>query len=219
MTVIRQVRDSQTWRRVQGLPARLLDEALKEKSAFKKAAVKAQLAVAIQILIVAPMRISNLVALSLDENLIRPGGSDSPVHIVIPDFDVKNGVPLEYPLPVKVSQIIDLYRSRFRHLLKGSNGPWLFPGQTGGHKAQRTMSQQITEILWKECGIRMTPHQFRHAAGAVILKYDPANYELVRRVLGHKCLQTTINAYIGLESLEAARLFSKIAMDETEREK
>ncbi len=42
------------------------------------------------------------------------------------------------------------------------------------------------------------------------------NYEFVRRVLGHKSLQTTINAYIGLETLDAARLFSQIALGERE---
>jgi integrase len=219
MAVIRQVLDEQTWRRVQNLPQRLMDEALQNKTALDRAAVKAQIAVAIQILIVAPLRISNLVALSLDENLVRPAGPNGQIHIVIPDYDVKNGMPLEYPLPEKVSRMTDFYCSRFRHVLKGSNGPWLFPGQNGGHKVQRTMSQQITETLWRACGIRMTPHQFRHAAGAIILKYDPGNYELVRRVLGNKSLQTTINAYVGLETLDAARLFSRIALGETEREK
>ena len=32
-------------------------------------------------------------------------------------------------------------------------------------------------------------------AAALILEKDPANYGFVRRVLGHKNLQTTINFY------------------------
>lgn len=39
-------------------------------------------------------------------------------------------------------------------------------------------------------------------------------YELARRVLAHKNLQTTINADVGFESLEAARLFARIALGE-----
>ena len=216
MAVIRQVLDERTWRRVQDLPTRLMNEALEETAAFHRAAVNAQIAVAIQILIVAPLRMSNLATISFDENLLRPPGPNGPTHLVIPDYDVKNGVPLEYPLPDKVSRMIDIYCSRFRHHLRGSNGPWLFPGKIGGHKGPEPLSRQISERLWKECGVKMTPHQFRHAAAAIILKHNPGNYELVRRILGHKNLQTTINFYIGLESLEAARLFSVIALGEAD---
>ena len=49
--------------------------------------------------------------------------------------------------------------------------------------------------ITKEIRIRVTPHQFRHLAAAFILEKDPANYGFVRRVLGHKNLQTTINFY------------------------
>lgn len=214
MAVIRQVLDDETWQRVRDLPSRLMDEALAEATALKRAAVKAQKAVAIQILIVAPIRIGNLAAISIDENLVRPAGPDGPIHLVFPDYDVKNGVPLEFPLPDKVARMIDLYRTRFRHFLRGSNEPWLFPGPLGTHKVPRTLSQQISEALWKDCGLKMTAHQFRHAAAAIILKNDPGNYELVRRVLVHKNQQTSVNAYIGLESVDAARLFSRIALGE-----
>ena len=40
----------------------------------------------------------------------------------------------------------------------------------------------------------------------------PGEYELVRRLLGHRNVQTTINAYIGLENLHASEIFSKIVM-------
>lgn len=60
----------------------------------------------------------------------------------------------------------------------------------------------------------MTVHQFRHAAGAVILKHRPGEYELVRQLLGHRNVQTTINCYIGLESIRASEIFSKIIMDQ-----
>ena len=43
-----------------------------------------------------------------------------------------------------------------------------------------------------------------------MLKADPGNYELVRRVLGHRNITTTHNFYIGLETLEATRLFGEM---------
>jgi|HubBroStandDraft_6_1064221.scaffolds.fasta_scaffold1572640_1 integrase len=77
----------------------------------------------------------------------------------------------------------------------GVASPWLFPGESDGHKTETTLSGQIIDRITKEIGIRVTPHQFRHLAAAFILEKDPANYEFVRRVLGHKNLQTTINFY------------------------
>ena len=46
-----------------------------------------------------------------------------------------------------------------------------------------------------------------------MLKADPGNYELVRRVLGHRSITTTRNFYIGLETLEATRLFGEMVTD------
>ena len=56
----------------------------------------------------------------------------------------------------------------------------------------------------------MTVHQFRHAAGALLLKHRPGEYELVRQLLGHRSVQTTINSYIGLENIQASEIFSQI---------
>jgi len=35
---------------------------------------------------------------------------------------------------------------------------------------------------------------------------------IVRQLLGHRNVQTTINAYIGLENIHASEIFSKIVM-------
>jgi integrase len=59
----------------------------------------------------------------------------------------------------------------------------------------------------------MTVHQFRHAAAAIILQRRPGEYELVRRILGHHNVQTTINSYVGLENIQANEIFSKIVME------
>ena len=63
------------WREVVKLPAALMAQArLLREQAPVKAAVTAQLAVAIGILIFAPVRLGNLVQIRLDHNLIKPGG-------------------------------------------------------------------------------------------------------------------------------------------------
>jgi integrase len=89
----------------------------------------------------------------------------------------------------------------------------LFPGQRRGVKGKTSFSGQISDRIYEGTGVRMTVHQFRHAAGALLLWRRPGEYELVRQLLGHRNVQTTINAYIGLENIRASEIFSKIVME------
>jgi len=95
-------------------------------------------------------------------------------------------------------------------LLRGSNELWLFPGESGGHKDAKTLSGQITEQIEEATGLFITVHQFRHAAAAIWLKYHPGDYETVRRMLGHLNIQTTINFYCGLETMQANMRFGDL---------
>jgi len=213
IALIRQVLTSGVWSRVVRLPLAMMAAARRDHAPVRTA-VTAQLAAAIAILSVAPVRLANLAAIKLGTNLIKPGGPDSGYWLVFPDYDVKNRVKLEYPLPEHVTQIIDDYVHNFRpFLMRGTNEDWLFPGQRGGPKGKICLSGQIKDRIWKEIGLRITTHQFRHAAGAIILMKRPGEYELVRQILGHKSVQTTINAYIGLENIRASEIFSKLVID------
>jgi hypothetical protein len=210
---IRQVLTPGVWERVVKLPFAMMASARRLQHQPIRAAVTAQLAVAIAILSVAPVRLANLTAIRLGTNLIKPNGPHSNHWLVFPDYDVKNRVPLEYPLAQYLTRLIDEYVHDFRSvLLRGRNEDWLFPGEFGGAKHEVCLSSQITKRIFKETGLRMTVHQFRHAAGALILKRRPGEYELVRRLLGHRNVQTTINAYVGLENIQASEIFSKIVM-------
>ena len=94
--------------------------------------------------------------------------------------------------------------------MRGSNADWLFPGESGEHKEKISFSTQIVDRVEKSTGLRITVHQFRHAAGALILKHRPGEYELVRRLLGHKSVQTTIKFYLELETTQASEIFTDI---------
>ena len=59
---------------------------------------------------------------------------------------------------------------------------------------------RLRNTLWNEAGIRLTPHQFRHAAAKILLDAKPGHYEVVRKVLGHKSLTTTYSHYAGAET-------------------
>jgi integrase len=171
-----------------------------------KAAVMAQIAVAIAILTFAPIRLGNLAKIKLDENLIRPMVGQA--LLVFRRYDVKNRVDLEFPLDDGLVLLINDYVDNFRPaLLRGGKGGWLFPGGELPSKDPRTLSEQISERIQKALGFSITAHQFRHAAAALWLKHHPGDYETVRRMLGHRNLQTTMNFYCGLETTQANKMF------------
>jgi integrase len=212
LKVIRAVLTEGVWDQVVQLPRALMAEArLLRHQAPVKAAVLAQTATAIAILCFAPIRLGNLIQIRLEENLTKPGSLDGPYWLVFPHYDVKNRVRLNFKLAPQVCDIIDEYIQDFRSILmRGSNERWLFPGETGGVKTSRTLSIQVTERIEKATGLRMTVHQFRHVAAAIYLKVHPGQYEVVRQLLGHRNIQTTMNFYVGLDMIQASELFSDI---------
>ena len=157
------------------------------------------------------MRASNLAAIRLGENLNKPGGPDTPYLLVFPDYDVKNQVDLTFELDEYVTAVIDEYVHDYRPaLMRGSNEDWLFPGGEGGAKDAHLFGIQITERIQKVTGLRITLHQYRHAAAAVYLKHHPGDYETVRRFLGHRNIRTTVKFYCGLETIQATRMLGDV---------
>ncbi len=213
-TVIRTVYATDIWRKVVKLPMQLIEEArgLRAK-APADAALQAQLAAAIAILTFAPVRIGNLVRTRLEENLIRPGGLDSPYWLTFPEHDVKNRVKLTYPLDASVTPIIDEYLNLHRPaLLYGARERWLFPGEAG-HKAPHLLSMQITRVIKTHTGLQLTPHQMRHVAVALIYKHSPGDLATASRVLGHKRSETTAKFYSLFDTLEATERFGAIVRE------
>ncbi len=204
--------NDKVWSSIVNLPDAMMREARQlEEHAPVKAAITAQVAVAIAILTAAPVRLGNLGRIRLGENLTRPAGFDEPYWLVFPDYDVKNNVPLEFELDRRLTDLIEEYVNDFRPaLIRGSNEPWLFPGDGSGHKSLQTLGTQISERIAEETGVRITAHQFRHAAAAIYLKHHPGAYESVRRLLGHRNIVTTTRFYCGLETTQATKVYGDI---------
>jgi hypothetical protein len=79
------------------LPDELMRQARRHRN-LQRGAVRAQMAVAIEILLMAPVRMSNLTKLDIEQNLVRPGQGRA-LHLVVGAEEVKNREPLDYPLP------------------------------------------------------------------------------------------------------------------------
>jgi site-specific recombinase XerD len=124
---------------------------------------------------------------------------------------VKNRVDLNFKFDKPLTDLINEYIHEFRPtLLRGSNTSWLFPGEGDKPKTTLMFGKLITVRIQKAIGLRITPHQFRHAAAAVYLKHRPGDYETVRRLLGHKDINTTVQFYCGLQTMEATEQFGRI---------
>ena len=191
------------------LPEQLAQHARGLKISPRRVAVKFQIALAIEILLTAPMRVGNLAALNLAKNLSRPGGPRGPVYFVLHEYDVKNSEPIEFPLTASTRALLDEYLKQYRPHLAGPDSPWLFPGRTGKPKQATSLASQITATVFRETGLKMTPHQFRHFAALLLLTRQPGAYELVRRLLGHRSIATTTGYYTGLETPAAVEHYDR----------
>ena len=89
---------------------------------------------------------------------------------------------------------------------------WLFPGLKGP-KTEVALGPQIAGFVRREIGCRMSPHQFRHLLGFLYLRRHPHGHELVRRMLGHRSILTTMRSYAGLEGVEAARHYDAMLQE------
>ena len=83
-----------------------------------------------------------------------------------------------------------------------------------GHiKDQGALRKQIEKTLWDHAALRLTPHQFRHAAAKILLDARPGFYEVVRKLLGHKSMVTTYSHYAGAETQAAVELYADVITD------
>jgi hypothetical protein len=215
LAFLRKVLTPGVWGRVVKLPLAMMEEARRRRHAPVRAAVIAQKAVAIAIEAVAPVRLANLASIRLGTNLTKPDGPNSNYWLHFTPEDVKNNVRLQFVFKNYLTELIDEYVQDFwPTLLRGRKEDYLFPGLREGAKGKVSFSVEISKSIYKATGLKMTVHQFRHAAGAIILKNRPGEFELVRQILGHRSISTTMRCYVGLETIQASEIFTNMVVAE-----
>ena len=188
------------------LPHRIRQEMDKKRGSERNKAVLAQIAVAILILQAAPIRLKNLTEIDLNKNLISRGGK---VYLCVDPAQVKNSQPIDFELPETVVEMLAWYIRDYRPLLMKQDSDALFPGESGGHKSQGLLGDQIAKTVRRYTGMEFNAHLFRHAGGKLFLDMYPGQYEVVRKVLGHTSLATTTSIYTGAETRSAGTHFAK----------
>jgi integrase len=204
---LRQFDDVDNARALVDLPPLLIRLAARNPDR-RRGAVQAQLAAAIEIELMAPMRIGNLANLDLEIHLVKPGRGPA-VHIVVEDEEVKNREFLDFPLPAESVQLLEAYQHQFRPVLATPSSTALFPGRGGKPKNQQGFGRQISQTIWQYTGLRVHPHLIRHTVAKIYLDANPGAYGVVQRVLGHKTPDTTMLNYTGAEIAAAIRHFDE----------
>jgi integrase len=187
------------------IPDRLWQAAIRKLSSSKWAFVDLQTALALDILLHAPLRIENLGALKFDEHLHWPRGRGKPALIVIRGDETKNEEPLEFELPTALSDRLYTYRHEIAAGIIGRRPDVLFISNKGVPRGLATLRAVIQKTIRERLGVHITPHQFRHLAAKIHLDSQPGAYELVRQLLGHKRLTTTTSFYAGPDTRRAGR--------------
>lgn len=202
------VDDVETLRRLVRLPVKVVASVDPAKPSFADA-IAIQTALAIQIVLMAPMRAKNLAGLDFKRHvdIINSGCC----HIVIGAADVKNDRDLEYSLGTDFMRLLTLYRDTYWPILAGAQQTSaVFISRNGRQKTPGALGVQIASFIKEHVGVDMHVHLFRHLAGYLFLRAHPGEYEPVRQLLGHKSIRTTVDFYVGLEQEHSFRRYDEI---------
>jgi integrase len=189
------------------LPDTIRKAVEKDKRPPQLKARLAQMAAAIAILIVIPLRRRNLAAIDINQHLIA---NRNGVYLVIPEAQTKNREAVNFQIPSFALEIIKWYIREYRPYLIAGQSSALFPGRGGACKAPHTLGEQVKGTIKQFVGLDFNIHLFRHAAGKIFLDINPGNYEVVRQLLRHKSINTTTSAYSGAETRKAGLLYAEL---------
>lgn len=195
------------------LPFRLAARVRRAGARHRNAAARMQIAVALAILRVAPLRISNLCALRLERNLrfVTYEGRRR-AQIFVPKEMVKNRRDLLHLLDEEATELVETYLREHRPTLQaalGDHSDHVFPGEGARHKGRHALGLQISRTIKRYTGLDIHPHLFRHYVVLDYLLAHPGEYETLRHVLSHATTETIRKHYAGLEARAAAQRFEE----------
>ena len=169
-----------------------------------------QVAVALELLLMRPIRRGNLVALRLGQHVLKVGKR---TVIVLDEAEVKNRVGHDYPLPPESARLLDFYVTRLLPLFGPNPEGFLFPGEIPGQpKADAQFGRFFSKTIRAETGLEVYPHLLRHFAATLYLTENPEGLEVVRRLLAHRSAETTQRSYAGVHDQHAVRRFDELVL-------
>jgi integrase len=164
----------------------------------REACWMAALAAAIEIELHLPLRVQDLAGLCLGEELSvaeRTGRVAVEAHLRVTAD--KNGRVVETWLRGQAAAIVAEYLRDFRPLGPYPTTVWVFPNRDRADRprAKNHLSEAIADTIHEHTGERITAHDFRAIAAAIVLEDHPHALEDVRALLGHAGFEMALRHY------------------------
>lgn len=197
------------------LPGTLVKRAAK-RPVCRETALDVMHAVAISILLACPVRVKNLAMIDIEAHLrvVTGKGKARLFAVTFKSEEVKNGMPIDVELGPEASAVLRTYLDTYRRHLSDVPGSALFPkANGGGPRAPSNLSQTLAALIYKETGATVNAHLFRHLAAKIYLERHPGDYETVRRLLGHKKMDTTLQFYASFDMRRAQESYHEAVLD------
>jgi integrase len=189
------------------LPDKLIAEVTKALKTGRADFVKAQVAIAIDFQLAIPLRPQNLIRLGWAQYFTEPDGPKGRLLLHIPKAEMKSRKhDYDAEVPDDVARRLRWYRREILARLNADPNGDLFVTRKGNRKNQKTLTDQIIQVIEDYVGIHMTPHQFRHFCAVSYLDEHPEDMETARALLGHASSKTTL-IYAGSSSRRASRAY------------
>lgn len=209
---LRRLEDTRLLNSLRNLPDDLWRATRRGLARSKRPFIDLQTALALDILLLLPLRMKNLSSLNFKHHLQWPNGRCKPAILFMGGNETKNGEPIEFEIPTKLAERLWVYRHEIAPKITGNRPDVLFVATTGRPRKQASIALAIQKAVAKAIGLKLAPHQFRHLAAKTILDANPGAHELARQLLVHKNLKTTTNYYAGINTLRAGRAHVELVM-------
>ena len=194
------------------LPNRVWGRAQRVPGTGNSEAVKVMLALAVAILTGTAMRLGNLTGLEMGRHIKRiRHGRHTTYHIYILATEMKAARSFETVLSPETGTLLTAYLEKYRGQIAG---PHLFPGRGGARRSEIRFGAHISKFIYRETGLKMNPHLFRHLCGFLYLLRHPDDIETVRQLLGHEDTRTTLGFYAEISPLLAFLKYERVLADE-----
>ncbi len=205
---LQQLVDQRHRARLLHLPAHLARETAAPDMTAVEAARRMRSALLIDLMITCPLRIGDVLGLRADAHFVHlDGNRRTPSHLVVPEGSSKTGEPISWPLAASTRQLLGVWLTRYRDALASPGCGFLFPGADDQPMSIGGLRSSFQNTIEQRLGLDVYPHALRHFAAYLFLQSHPGQYEVVRRILGHRSVETTVRFYCGLETDAAARAF------------
>ncbi|NBQ40725.1 MAG: site-specific integrase, partial [Alphaproteobacteria bacterium] len=149
------------------LPDTLRAEIDKNKLPISQKHAVADVVLALEIMLVAPVRMKNLIGIRIDKHLVRYRDG---YMLVFEKAEVKNKTRLQFKLPQPTCEVIDWYLKSIRSERVKGDTDALFLGEDGIQpKAQSSLANQISKKVYENTGLKFNAHLIRHVTSFLYL--------------------------------------------------